>query len=103
MAALDSLNKIVDEKFLSTYGLDDAVKNRVEGDKLNEAVRRSYAVLSGASRTQPAHARSRNPTAAFVRKLPSNSPSLRYLGQGDVAWQILPRMNCVPIRNGGGS
>jgi hypothetical protein len=40
MAALDSLNKIVDEKFLSTYGLDDAIKNRVEGDKLNEAVKR---------------------------------------------------------------
>lgn len=43
MAALDSLNKIVDEKFLSTYGLDDAIKNRVEGDKLNEAVKRFYA------------------------------------------------------------
>ncbi len=43
MAALDSLNKIVDEKFLSTYGLDDAIKNRAEGDKLNEAVKRFYA------------------------------------------------------------
>jgi hypothetical protein len=43
MAALDSLNKIVDEKFLSTYGLDDAIKNRVEGDKLNDAVKRFYA------------------------------------------------------------
>jgi len=40
MAALDSLNKIVDEKFLSTYALDDAIKNRVEGDKLNDAVKR---------------------------------------------------------------
>jgi hypothetical protein len=40
MAALDGLNKIVDEKFLSTYGLDDAIKNRVEGDKLNDAVKR---------------------------------------------------------------
>ena len=43
MSALESLNRIIDEKFLSTYGLDDAVKNRVEGDKLNEAVRRFYA------------------------------------------------------------
>ena len=43
MAALDSLNKIVDEKFLSTYGLDDAIKNRAEGDKLNDAVKRFYA------------------------------------------------------------
>ena len=40
MTALDGLNKIVDEKFLSTYGLDDAIKNRVEGDKLDLAVRR---------------------------------------------------------------
>jgi hypothetical protein len=43
MTALDSLNKIVDEKFLSTYGLDDAIKNKAEGDKLNEAVKRFYA------------------------------------------------------------
>ena len=43
MAALDGLNKIIDEKFLSTYGMDDAIKNRVEGDKLNEAVKRFYA------------------------------------------------------------
>jgi hypothetical protein len=43
MAALDSLNKIVDEKFLSTYGLDDAIKSRAEGDKFNEAVKRFYA------------------------------------------------------------
>lgn len=43
MAALDGLNKVVEEKFLSTYGLDDAIKTRVEGDKLNEAVKRFYA------------------------------------------------------------
>ncbi len=43
MAALDSLNKIIDEKFLSTYALDDAIKNRVEGDKLNDAVKRFEA------------------------------------------------------------
>jgi hypothetical protein len=43
MAALDSLNKIVDEKFLSTFGLDDAIKNRAEGDKLDDAVKRFYA------------------------------------------------------------
>jgi len=41
--ALDSLNKIIDEKFLSTYALDDAIKTRAEGDKLNEAVKRFYA------------------------------------------------------------
>ncbi len=40
MTALDGLNRIVDEKFLSTYGLDDAIKNRVEGDKLDAAVKR---------------------------------------------------------------
>jgi hypothetical protein len=43
MTALDSLNKIVDEKFLSAYGLDDAIKNRLEGDKLDAAVKRFYA------------------------------------------------------------
>ena len=40
MTALDSLNRIVDEKFLSAYGLDDAIKNRLEGDKLSDAVTR---------------------------------------------------------------
>ena len=40
MTALDGLNKIVDEKFLSTYALDDAVKTRAEGDKLKAAVKR---------------------------------------------------------------
>ncbi len=40
MTALDGLNKIVDEKFLSTYSLDDAIKNRVEGDKLQAAIKR---------------------------------------------------------------
>lgn len=43
MTALDNLNKIVDEKFLSAYGLDDAIKNRLEGDKLNDAVTRFSA------------------------------------------------------------
>ena len=42
MTALDSLNRIVDEKFLSAYSLDDAVKNRLEGDKLDAAVKRFY-------------------------------------------------------------
>ena len=42
MTALDGINRIVDEKFLSTYGLDDAIKNRVEGDKLDAAVTRFY-------------------------------------------------------------
>jgi hypothetical protein len=40
MTALDGLNRIVDEKFLSTYGLDGAIKNRVEGDKLGAAIKR---------------------------------------------------------------
>ena len=43
MTALDGINRIVDEKFLSTYGLDDAIKNRVEGGKLDAAVARFYA------------------------------------------------------------
>lgn len=43
VAALDSLNKIVDEKFLSSYGLDDAIKARAESEKLNDAVKRFYA------------------------------------------------------------
>ena len=43
MAALDKLNAIVDEKFLSAYSLDDAIKNRLEGDRLNEAVSRFNA------------------------------------------------------------
>lgn len=40
MSALDGINKIIDEKFLSTYSLDDAVKNRASGEKLGEAVKR---------------------------------------------------------------
>ena len=40
MTALDGLNRIADEKFLSTYSLDDAIKNRVEGDKLEAAIKR---------------------------------------------------------------
>ena len=40
MTSLDNLNRIVEEKFLSTYGLDDAIKNRAEGDRLDQAVKR---------------------------------------------------------------
>ena len=40
MTSLENLNRIVEEKFLATYGLDDAIKTRVEGDKLDAAVKR---------------------------------------------------------------
>ena len=41
--ALESLDKIIDEKFLSTYDMDDAIKNRASGDGLDRAVKRFYA------------------------------------------------------------
>ena len=40
VAAIDNLNRVVEEKFLSTYGLDDAIKTRLEGDRLDAAVKR---------------------------------------------------------------
>lgn len=40
LAAIASLNTVVEEKFLSTYALDDAVKTRAQGDKLDAAVKR---------------------------------------------------------------
>jgi hypothetical protein len=43
VSALDSLNKIVDEKWISTYEMDDAIKTRREGDKLKAARDRFYA------------------------------------------------------------
>jgi len=43
VSALESLDKIVDEKFLSTYDLDDAIKNRASGDELDRAAKRFYA------------------------------------------------------------
>jgi hypothetical protein len=43
VAALESLDKIVDEKFLSTYDMDDAIKSRLSGKELDAAVKRFYA------------------------------------------------------------
>ena len=43
VAALENLDKIIDEKFLSTYDMDDAVKQRLSGDQLDRAVKRFYA------------------------------------------------------------
>ena len=43
VSALESLDKIIDEKFLSTYDLDDAIKKRASGDELDRAVKRFYA------------------------------------------------------------
>jgi hypothetical protein len=40
MAALDGLGKVIEEKFLATYNLDDAIKTRQEGDALDAAVKR---------------------------------------------------------------
>lgn len=38
--ALNSLDGILDEKWLSTYAMNSAIKNRVEGDKLTSIVKR---------------------------------------------------------------
>jgi hypothetical protein len=43
VAALENLDKIIDEKFLSTYDMDDAIKQRLSGDQLDRAVKRFYA------------------------------------------------------------
>ena len=43
VAALENLDKIIDEKFLSTYDMDDAIKQRLAGDALDRAVKRFYA------------------------------------------------------------
>ena len=59
MTALDGLNRIVDEKFLSTYSLDDAIKNRVEGDKLDrrdQTVRRRRRGVGAAAPEPRLHA-----------------------------------------------
>jgi hypothetical protein len=43
VAALGSLNTIMDEKWISTYQMDDAIKTRREGDDLKAATTRFYA------------------------------------------------------------
>ena len=43
LAALEGVDKLIDEKWLSTYELNDAIKTKVEGEKLDAAARRFYA------------------------------------------------------------
>ena len=43
VTALESLDKLIDEKWLSTYGMNDAIKTRTEGGKLDAAVKRFYS------------------------------------------------------------
>jgi hypothetical protein len=43
VSALGSLNTIIDEKWISAYQMDDAIKTRKEGDELKAATNRFYA------------------------------------------------------------
>jgi len=43
VSALESLDKIIDEKWLSTYEMDDEIKTRAEGDKLKAVTERFYS------------------------------------------------------------
>jgi hypothetical protein len=43
LAALEGVDKLIDEKWLSTYEMNDAIKNRLEGEKLSAAVTRFFA------------------------------------------------------------
>jgi hypothetical protein len=43
LAALEGLDKLIDEKWLSTYELNDAIKTRIEGSQLATAVTRFYS------------------------------------------------------------
>jgi hypothetical protein len=43
VTALGSLNTIIDEKWISAYQMDDAIKTRKEGDELKAATNRFYA------------------------------------------------------------
>ena len=38
LTALESLDKLIDEKWLSTYGMNDAIKTKIEGVTLDAAV-----------------------------------------------------------------
>ena len=42
LTALESLDKLVDEKWLSAYGMNDAIKTKIEGSKLDAAIKRFY-------------------------------------------------------------
>ena len=43
VTALEGVDKLIDEKWLSTYGMNDAIKTRTEGGKLDAAVKRFYS------------------------------------------------------------
>ena len=43
LSALEGLDKLIDEKWLSTYELNDAIKTRLDGAKLDAAIMRFYA------------------------------------------------------------
>ena len=43
LAALEGVDKLIDEKWLSTYELNDAIKTKLEGEKLDAAAKRFYA------------------------------------------------------------
>jgi hypothetical protein len=43
LSVLEGVDKLIDEKWLSTYELNDAIKTQLEGEKLDAAVRRFYA------------------------------------------------------------
>jgi hypothetical protein len=43
VTALENLDKLIDEKWLSTYGMNDAIKTKTQGNKLDTAIRRFYA------------------------------------------------------------
>jgi hypothetical protein len=42
VTALQDLDKVIDEKFLSTYDMNDAIKTRLEGKDLDDTVTRFY-------------------------------------------------------------
>jgi hypothetical protein len=42
VTALESLDKLIKEKWLSTYGMNDAIKTKTEGSKLDSAIKRFY-------------------------------------------------------------
>ena len=43
LSVLEGVDKLIDEKWLSTYELNDAIKTKLEGEKLDAAVKRFYA------------------------------------------------------------
>jgi hypothetical protein len=43
LSVLEGVDKLIDEKWLSTYEVNDAIKTKLEGEKLDAAVKRFYA------------------------------------------------------------